>query len=77
MPVLAEISPVWVSESIFAGSGGSRVQSWSSWRVTLGHFRSCRIERVDYAYASALACMFTHGWLDPVGDIAQLSPSFQ
>ena len=31
-------------------------------------FRECRNERVDYAYAYALACMLTHGWLDPVGD---------
>lgn len=39
--------------------------------------RICRNERVDYAYAYALACMLTHGWLDSIGDIAQLSPSFQ
>jgi hypothetical protein len=28
-----------LQQSIFAGAGGSRVQSWQSWRVTLRHFR--------------------------------------
>jgi hypothetical protein len=49
----------------------------ATYTVRLADARICRNERVDYVHAYALPCILTHGWLDFVGDIVQLSPSFQ